>query len=143
MQITKISIKRSTIVVVLFTILTLLGIFSYTQMSYELLPKFSPNVVTVSTVYPGAAPSEVENSVTRKLEDALASLEGIDVMKSTSLESFSIITIELDDDVDVDLILQDAQRDIDAVLGDLPEDVDPPSLGKFSLDDMPIMQMGA
>lgn len=94
MQITKISIKRSTIVVVLFTILTLLGIFSYTQMSYELLPKFSPNVVTVSTVYPGAAPSEVENSVTRKLEDALASLEGIDVMKSTSLESFSIITIE-------------------------------------------------
>ncbi|QDH78868.1 efflux RND transporter permease subunit [Echinicola soli] len=143
MQITKISIKRSTIVVVLFTILTLLGIFSYTQMSYELLPKFSPNVVTVSTVYPGAAPSEVENSVTRKLEDALAALEGIDVMKSTSLESFSIITIELDDDVNVDLILQDAQREIDAVLGDLPEDVDPPSLGKFSLDDMPIMQMGA
>ncbi|WP_200975529.1 efflux RND transporter permease subunit [Echinicola sp. 20G] len=143
MQITKISIKRSTIVVVLFTILTLLGIFSYTQMSYELLPKFSPNVVTVSTVYPGAAPTEVENSVTRKLEDALASLEGIDVMKSTSLESFSIITIELDDDVDVDIILQDAQRKIDAVIGDLPEDVDPPSLGKFSLDDMPIMQMGA
>ncbi|GGF22455.1 efflux RND transporter permease subunit [Echinicola rosea] len=143
MQITKISIKRSTIVVVLFTILTLLGIFSYTQMSYELLPKFSPNVVTVSTVYPGAAPSEVENSVTRKLEDALAALEGIDVMKSTSLESFSIITIELDDDVNVDLILQDAQREIDAVLGDLPEDVDPPSLGKFSLDDMPIMQMGS
>ncbi|UCS94877.1 efflux RND transporter permease subunit [Echinicola marina] len=143
MQITKVSIKRSTIVVVLFTILTLLGLFSYSQMSYELLPKFSSNVVTVSTLYPGAAPSEVENSVTRKLEDALASLEGIDVMKSTSLESFSIITIELDDDVDVDIILQDAQRKIDAVLGDLPDDADPPSLGKFSLDDMPIMQMGA
>ncbi|WP_215225247.1 efflux RND transporter permease subunit [Echinicola shivajiensis] len=143
MQITKVSIQRSTIVVVLFTILTLLGLFSYSQMSYELLPKFSSNVVTVSTLYPGAAPSEVENSVTRKLEDALASLEGIDVMKSTSLESFSIITIELDDDVDVDIILQDAQRKIDAVLGDLPEDADPPSLGKFSLDDMPIMQMGA
>ncbi|GGZ35071.1 multidrug ABC transporter [Echinicola pacifica] len=143
MKITKVSIQRSTIVVVLFTILTTLGIFSYTQMSYELLPKFSPNVVTVSTLYPGAAPAEVENSVSRKLEDALASLEGIDVMKATSLESFSIITIELDDDVDVDIILQDAQRKIDAVMGDLPEDVDPPSLGKFSLDDMPIMQMGA
>ena len=143
MQITKISIQRSTFVVVLFTILTLMGLFSYSQMSYELLPKFSPNVVTVSTLYPGAAPSEVENSVTRKLEDALASLEGIDVMKSTSLESFSIITIELDDDVDVDVVLQDAQRKIDAVLADLPEDVDPPSLGKFSFDDMPIIQMGA
>ncbi len=143
MQITKISIQRSTIVVVLFTILTSLGIFSYSQMSYELLPKFSPNVVTVSTLYPGSAPSEVENSVTRKLEDALASLEGIDVMKSTSLESFSIITIELKDEVDVDVVLQDAQRKIDAILGDLPDDVDPPSLGKFSLDDMPIMQLGA
>ena len=143
MQITKIAIQRSTIVVVLFTILTSLGIFSYSQMSYELLPKFSPNVVTVSTLYPGSAPTEVENSVTRKLEDALASLEGIDVMKSTSLESFSIITIELKDDVDVDVILQDAQRKIDAILGDLPEDADPPSLGKFSLDDMPIMQLGA
>lgn len=143
MQITKISIQRSTIVVVLFTILTSLGIFSYSQMSYELLPKFSPNVVTVSTLYPGSAPSEVENSVTRKLEDALASLEGIDVMKSTSLESFSIITIELKDEVNVDVILQDAQRKIDAILGDLPDDVDPPSLGKFSLDDMPIMQLGA
>ncbi|EPR66034.1 Cobalt-zinc-cadmium resistance protein CzcA [Cyclobacterium qasimii M12-11B] len=64
-------------------------------------------------------------------------------MKSTSLESFSIITIELKDEVDVDIVLQDAQRKIDAILGDLPEDADPPSLGKFSLDDMPIMQLGA
>lgn len=143
MQIAKISIQRSTIVVVLFTILTLLGLFSYTQMSYELLPKMNTNVLTVSTVYPGAAPGEVENSVTRKLEDELASLEGIDQIKSVSMESVSIITIELVDDADVDVILQDAQRKVNAVLGDLPEDADPPALGKFSLDDMPIIQMGA
>ncbi|KEO74144.1 efflux RND transporter permease subunit [Anditalea andensis] len=143
MQITKISIKRPTLVVVLFTILTLLGLFSYFSMSYELLPKFSVNVVTVSTLYPGAAPSEVENSLTRKLEDALSSLEGIDAMKSTSLESFSIITIELKDGADVDMIMQDAQRKLNAIEGDLPDDADPPSLGKFSLDDMPIIQMGA
>ncbi|MFC4873163.1 efflux RND transporter permease subunit [Negadavirga shengliensis] len=142
MKITKISIKRPTLVVVVFTVLTLLGIFSYSQMSYELLPKFSVNVVTVSTLYPGAAPSEVESSLTRKLEDALSSLEGIDMMKSTSLESFSIITIELADGTDVDMALQDAQRKINAILGDLPDDADPPSLGKFSLDDMPIIQMG-
>lgn len=143
MQIAKISIQRSTLVVVLFTILTLLGIFSYTQMSYELLPKFSPNVLTVSTVYPGAAPSEVENSVTKKLEDALASLEGIKLMKSTSMESVSIITIELEEGSNVDISLQDAQRKVNAILSDLPDDADPPALGKFSLDDMPIIQMGA
>src|SRR5690606_9474680 len=129
MQITKISIQRSTMVVVLFTVLTLLGIFSYTQLSYELLPKMETNVVTISTVYPGAAPSEVETSVTKKIEDAVASLEGIKTMNSISQESVSIITIELEAGSDVDYSLQDAQRKINAILGDLPEDADPPSLG--------------
>jgi HAE1 family hydrophobic/amphiphilic exporter-1 len=141
MQITKLSIQRSTLVVVLFTVLTLLGIFSYTQLSYELLPKMETNIVTVSTVYPGAAPSEVETSVTKKIEDAIASLEGIKAMNSISQESISIITLELETGIDVDNSLQDAQRKINAILGDLPESVDPPSLGKFDLDDMPIIQM--
>ncbi|UZD23362.1 efflux RND transporter permease subunit [Algoriphagus halophytocola] len=141
MQITKISIQRSTMVVVLFTVLTLLGIFSYTQLSYELLPKMETNVVTISTVYPGAAPTEVETSVTKKIEDAVASLEGIKSMNSISQESISIITIELEAGEDVDYSLQDAQRKINAILGDLPDDADPPSLGKFDLDDLPIMQL--
>ncbi|GAA5025356.1 multidrug ABC transporter [Marivirga lumbricoides] len=141
MQITKTSIKRPTMVVVLFTVLTLLGIFSYTQLSYELLPKFSPNIITISTVYPGAAPTEVENSVTKELEDAVASLEGIKSIQSTSLESISIITIELNSGANVDLAMQDAQRKINAILADLPDEADPPSLGKFDLGDLPIMQM--
>ena len=141
MQITKLSIKRPTLVVVVFTVLTLLGLFSYSQLSYELLPKFASNIVTISTVYPGAAPSEVENSVTKKIEDAIASLEGIKSIQSTSLENVSIVTIELTDKVDVDASIQDAQRKINAILGDLPEEVEPPSLGKFDLGDLPIMQM--
>ncbi|TXE13633.1 efflux RND transporter permease subunit [Algoriphagus aquimarinus] len=141
MQITKISIQRSTMVVVLFTVLTLLGIFSYSQLSYELLPKMETNVVTIATVYPGAAPSEVETSVTKKIEDAVASLEGIKSMNSISQESISIITIELEAGEDVDYSMQDAQRKINAILGDLPDDADPPSLGKFDLDDLPIMQL--
>jgi HAE1 family hydrophobic/amphiphilic exporter-1 len=141
MQITKIAIKRPTMVVVLFTVLTLLGIFSYTQLSYELLPKFSSNIITISTVYPGAAPSEVENSVTKKLEDAVASLEGIKSIQSTSMESISIITIELATDANVDLALQDAQRKINSIKSDLPEESEDPSLGKFDLGDLPIMQM--
>ncbi|WP_194778554.1 efflux RND transporter permease subunit [Pararhodonellum marinum] len=141
MQITKISIKRSSMVVVLFTVLTLLGIFSYSQLSYELLPKFSPNIVTITTFYPGASPEEVENSLTKELEDAVASLEGIASIQSTSLESVSIITIELADGTDVDLSIQDAQRKINSILGNLPESIDPPSLAKFDLGDLPIMQM--
>ncbi|MDQ4138999.1 MAG: efflux RND transporter permease subunit, partial [Bacteroidota bacterium] len=59
MNITKLSIQRSTIVVVVFTVLTLLGVGAYKALNYELLPKFSPPVLTITTLYPGASPSEV------------------------------------------------------------------------------------
>jgi HAE1 family hydrophobic/amphiphilic exporter-1 len=77
MKLAEISIKRPSLVIVLFTILTLGGLFSYNQLGYELIPKFDMNVITVSTVYPGASPSEVENTVTKKVEDAIDSLENI------------------------------------------------------------------
>ena len=54
-----------------------MGILSYFSLNYELLPKFSPTVVSVSAVYPGASPSEVENTVTKEIEDAVSSLENI------------------------------------------------------------------
>jgi HAE1 family hydrophobic/amphiphilic exporter-1 len=143
MNITKLSIQRSTIVVVVFTVLTLLGLVSYFSLNYELLPKFSPPVLTVTTIYPGASPAEVENSVTKELEDALSSLENIKEIKSTSQESFSIIVIQLNQGTDVDLSLQDAQRKVNAILSNLPDDADAPALGKFDFDDMPILQLGA
>ncbi|MGL5235385.1 MAG: efflux RND transporter permease subunit, partial [Empedobacter falsenii] len=89
MKIAEISIKRPTMIIVLFTILTLGGLFSYTQMGYELIPKFETNVVTISTVYPGASPNEVENSVTKKIEDAVAALENVKKVESKSYESLS------------------------------------------------------
>ena len=143
MNITKLSIQRSTIVVVIFAALTLLGLASYFSLNYELLPKFSPPVLTVTTLYPGASPQEVENSVTTEIEDALSSLENVEEITSTSQESFSVIVVQLKQGTDVDLSLQDAQRKVNAILGDLPEDADPPALGKFDFDDMPIIQMGA
>lgn len=66
MKLAEISIKRPTIIAVLFIILTLGGLFSYSRLGYELVPKFEINVVTISTIYPGASPSEVENTVTKK-----------------------------------------------------------------------------
>lgn len=143
MKIAEISIKRPTLVVVLFTILTLGGIFSYTQMGYELIPKFEINVVTVTTIYPGASPSEVENTVTKKIEDAISTLENVKKIESKSFESLSLVMVTLTEKANADLSLNDAQRKINAVLKDLPDDVDPPSLSKFSLDDMPILSVGA
>ena len=143
MKLAEISIKRPSLVIVLFTILTLGGLFSYSQLGYELIPKFETNVITVSTVYPGASPSEIENTVTKKVEDAIASLENIKKIESKSYESLSIVSITLTSNANVDVSMNDAQRKINAILSDLPNDTDPPSLTKFSLSDLPIMTIGA
>jgi len=143
MKIAEISIKRPTLVIVLFTVLILGGLLSYKSLNYELLPKFSPSVVSITTVYPGASPSEVENTVSKKIEDAVSSLENIKKLETKSFESLSIITITLKSGADVDYALNDAQRKVNAILKDLPDDVDPPSLNKFSLDDLPIMTLSA
>src|SRR5690554_3951135 len=138
MKIAEISIKRPSIIIVLFILLTVGGIFSYTQMGYELVPKFEVNVISIQTIYPGAAPSEVENSVTRKIEDAISSLENIKKIESKSMESVSVVIITLNNNADVNFSLTDAQRKINAIVNDLPDDVEVPSLNKFSLDDVPI-----
>lgn len=141
MKLAEISIKRPSLVIVLFTILTLGGLLSYSMMGYELIPKFETNVVTISTVYPGASPSEVETSVTRKIEDAVGSLENVKKVESSSYESLSVIMVQLNTGADVNYALNDAQRKVNAILSQLPDDIDAPSLNKFSLDDLPIMTM--
>ncbi len=143
MKITEISIKRPTVVLVLYIILTLGGLLSYSFLNYELLPKFSPPVLLVTTIYPGASPGEVETSVTKEIEAAVASMENIKKLEAKSFESVSIVTMTFYDDADIDYALNDAQRKINAILKNLPDDVDPPSLAKLSLDDLPIMTLSA
>src|SRR5690606_21430070 len=143
MKITDISIKRPSIVIVVFTALSLLGIISYFSLNYELLPKFTPSVVSISTVYPGASPNEVENTVTKKLEDAVSSMENIKKIDATSYESLSIIIITLTNGADVDLALNDAQRKVNASISELPDDAEAPTLAKFSFDDLPIVTISA
>lgn len=143
MKLAEISIKRPTLIIVLFTILTIGGIFSYKNLGYELIPKFDINTITISTVYPGAAPSEVENSVTKKIEDAISSLENVKKIESKSFEGLSLVTVTLNAGADTDYAINDAQRKINAILADLPEGAKPPSLLKFSLSDLPIITAGA
>lgn len=143
MKIAEISIKRPTLVIVLFTVLTLGGLLSYSSLNYELIPKFSSSVISVVTVYPGASPSEIESTVSKVIEDAVSSMEKIKKITTKSFESVSMVTVELKDGADVDYAINDAQRRINVILKDLPEDADPPSLNKFSIDDLPIVTLAA
>src|SRR5690554_2048356 len=95
MKISEISIKRPSAIIVIFALTLLGGIASYFNLGYELVPKFDINMITVQTVYPGAAPSEVETSVTKVIEDAVASLENVKKIESKSMENVSVVMITL------------------------------------------------
>ncbi len=142
MTITELSIKRPTLIVVIFSVLTLVGLYSYTQLNYELLPKITPPVITVTTIYPGASPKEVETSVTKPVEDAISSLDEIDNVTSNSAEGVSFVVVNFNQAADVDIQLQNAQRKVNEIVATLPADVKTPTLSKFALDELPVIRMG-
>jgi HAE1 family hydrophobic/amphiphilic exporter-1 len=134
-------IKRPSMIIVLFAILFLGGLVSYNQLSYELLPEFSVPTITITTLYPGAAPSEVEAEITKKVEDAVSGLDNIEEVTSKSFESASLVIVQFKAGTDIDRALEDAQRDINNMVSDLPDDAETPSLSKISPSDQPIMQL--
>jgi len=143
MKISEISIKRPIYVIVLFSVLAILGFISYRNLSAELMPKFTPPVINVQIIYPGASPSEVENSLTRKVEDALSSMEGIDKIQSYSYESMSMLFVTFKYGTDIDKSITDAQNFIDAKRSQLPVSVLAPVISKVTVDDKAIILLSA
>ncbi|MCO5269027.1 MAG: efflux RND transporter permease subunit [Brumimicrobium sp.] len=143
MNITEISIKRPSLIIVLFSVFALIGIIGFKNLSYELMPDFNQPVVVIKTIYPGAEPNEVETSVSRKIEDALSNLEGVDYLVTKSLPNASVIIANLKYGTDLDKTMQDAQRYIDNIRKDLPKDILSPEMSKVSPNDLPIMSISA
>jgi len=143
MNITSISIKRPSLIIVLFSIFTLLGIIGFMNLGYELLPDFNQPVIVIKTMYPGAEPQEVETSVSRKIEDALSNLEGVDYLETKSMPNASVIIANLKYGTNIDNTMQDAQRYIDNIRKDLPADILSPVMSKISPNDLPIISISA
>ena len=143
MSIVYTSMKKPLLIAVIFTVLTIGGIICYTSLSLNLLPKMDIPMFTVQTVYPGAGAVEVESSVTKKIENALSSLENLKKINSTSMEGISVVSVELNEDADVNLIIQDAQRKISAIQSNLPIDILEPSISKISMEEKAIMNIAA
>jgi len=142
MNITKISVNRPTLVVVVFTILLFLGFAGYKSLNSELMPSMTAPAFMVMTVYPGASASEVESGVTKKLEDVITSVQDIDHIQSTSIEGVSILGISLKQTADIKSIIQDAQRKINAAKSVLPHNALDPVVSKITLGDLPVMNIG-
>ncbi|WPP52594.1 efflux RND transporter permease subunit [Catalinimonas niigatensis] len=143
MKISEISVKRPTLIIVMFMVTVLAGVLSFPQIGYQLIPDIAVPTLTITTIYPGASPSEVENSVTREIENAVADLESIDNITSKSLESASLVIINFKAGTDIDQRVEEAQRSLNKVLSELPEDAESPAISKVSPSDLPIMQISA
>lgn len=142
MTITELSIRRPSLIVVIFAVLGVLGIFSYTMLNYELLPKITPPVITINTIYPGASPYEVETNVTKLIEDAVSGIDKIDAVRSSSFEGVSFIFVEFKQDAVIDVVLQEATRKVNAMVSQLPAGVKQPTLSKIALDETPVLRIG-
>jgi HAE1 family hydrophobic/amphiphilic exporter-1 len=142
MSITEIAVKRPLLIVVIFTVLFIFGAKSYFSLNYNLLPKLEVPTVSVTTIYPGAAAAEVETSVTKKLEDAFASVEGLDKITSSSQEGVSSVVIALKSGTDIDQAERNIQRKADQAQNDLPDDIDKPLVNKVNLEESPVIKAG-
>jgi HAE1 family hydrophobic/amphiphilic exporter-1 len=143
MTLTELSIKRPSFIIVIFTILVGGGLLSYNQLSYELLPDFSPPLLTVQTIYPGASPATVESQVSKPIEDELSSLEDIAEVTSFSLDNASMVMLEFNPSADIDEALENAQRKINQIKAKLPDDADDPVIGKIDPNAAPVLQVSS
>ncbi len=143
MTLTELSIKRPSFIIVIFSILIGGGLLSYNQLSYELLPDFSPPLLTIQTVYPGASPATIESQVSKPIEDELSSLENIAEVTSFSLDNASLVMLEFTPSADIEEALENAQRKVNQIKAKIPEDAQDPIISKIDPNAAPVLQVSA
>ncbi|MHA2620944.1 MAG: efflux RND transporter permease subunit [bacterium JZ-2024 1] len=122
-------------------VLVVFGLYSYRDLGVDLIPRIDFPFVVVQTVYPGASPEEIETSITKKVEDAVATVEGLKHITSYSLEGVSIVALEFELEVNSAVAAQDVRDRIATILSSLPEDARVPEVVKFNPTEQPIMEM--
>jgi len=140
-KLAQICIRRPVFATMLILALVVLGADAYIKLGVDLFPKIDFPVVTVTVTLRGASPEEVETQVTKRIEEAVNTVSGIDELRSLSAEGVSqtFITFVLEKDPDV--AAQEVRDKVAAVLRDLPRDVDPPVIEKLDADASPVIDI--
>ena len=121
--------------------MVVIGMVSYTKLGVDRFPNVDLPIISVRTVLPGGSPEEIESAVTKRVEDAVATVEGIDNIRSTSVESLSVITVTFNLDRQIDLAAQDVRDAVAGVVSLLPRDAKPPLIKKLDTDSSPVMTL--
>lgn len=121
-----------------FVTVIILGLFSLAKLPIDLYPDIDTNSIMVITMYPGASAKDIEQNVTKPLENTLNSVEHLKHITSTSRENTSVITLEFEYGYDIDVLTNDVRDKLDMVASQLPDDSENPIIFKFSTDMIPI-----
>ena len=133
------AVKKPVTTALVFVAIVILGLFSLTRLPIDLFPDMDENTIMVMTAYPGASAADIETNVTRPMENVLNSVSDLKHITSQSKENISIITLEFEYGVDIDVATNDVRDKLDIVESSLPDDVENPILFKFGMDDIPIL----
>ncbi len=132
------AVKRPVMTTLTFVAVIILGLFSLAKLPIDLYPDIDTNSIMVITMYPGASAEDIEQNVTKPLENALNSVEHLKHLTSNSRENTSVITLEFEYGYDIDVLTNDVRDKLDMVKSSLPDDSENPIIFKFSTDMIPI-----
>ncbi len=124
-----------------YVAVAIIGVFCLMKLPIDLFPDFGENTIMVFTVYPGASAADVENNISKPLENTLNGLSDLKHITSNSRENYSIIYLEFEYGIDIDVATNDVRDKLDMVSSSLPDDANTPFLFKFGADDLPILML--
>jgi HAE1 family hydrophobic/amphiphilic exporter-1 len=141
MKLSDISIQRPVFATMMILALIVLGLFSYIKLNIDLFPDIDFPYVTITSVLPGAGPEQIETDVTKKIEDAINTIAGLDHIQSVSQEGVSIIIVQFKLEVDGRQAAQEVREKISAIGSDLPTDLEDPVVQRIDPASMPIFNL--
>ena len=141
MSIYESAVKKPIMTSLCFMAIALFGLFSFSKLPIDLMPDIETNTIMVFTYYNGASAEDIENNVSRPLENTLNSVEHLKHISSNSRENVSVITLEFEYGYDIDDLTNDVRDKLDMVASALPDDANNPIIFKFSTDMIPIMML--
>jgi HAE1 family hydrophobic/amphiphilic exporter-1 len=121
--------------------LTVVGVFSFSTLGVDLFPKIDLPTITVTVVNPGSSPREIETEVTDKVESAVNTINGIDELRSVSVEGVSQVFITFILEKNADIAANEVRDKVNLITGDLPETAEDPIIQKLDTDAAPVLRV--
>jgi hydrophobic/amphiphilic exporter-1 (mainly G- bacteria), HAE1 family len=140
-KLAEICIKRPVFATMIGVALIVIGGFAYTKLGVDLFPKVEFPTVTITTTLQGASPEEIETQITKRIEEAVNTIEGIDELRSVSAEGVSQVFVTFVLERPADNAASDVRDRVNRILKDLPDDADPPVIEKLDVDASPVISI--